>query len=311
MWQCIRCGPRTDQSDYVNQDNNCYYARNGICEDGGTGSSYYIDIDGGQAHLCGYGTDLNDCAVYGPRKIFSFGYLSYAGVTNFSYPLPPPPPPFPPPTPSPPLNISWQGCVTDPARVCYSFSKKQVGYADFACSGTAEQLYWKVKRQICSPPTDATIDLSALSYNDVRDLFLADPNLKQDCSDGGFASVAVRVGRAGHQNSEPTFGCDYGSQVPCLKFTPFPFRWHDNAPFFVVCVRSAICAPSRDRTSRHCRAPTRAGLGPPTTSSPDIPTSRMRTFKRSCETGRCCTMESSVAMAGRRRRLRRAPTRRW
>ena len=118
--ECIRCGPRTDQSEYVNQDNSCDSARNGICEDGGTGSSYYLDIEGGQAHLCGYGTDLDDCALHGPRKILSFGYLSYAGVTNITYPLPPPPP-FPPPTPSPPLNISWQGCVEDPERVCYSF----------------------------------------------------------------------------------------------------------------------------------------------------------------------------------------------
>jgi hypothetical protein len=54
---CITCGPRSDQSDHVYQDNNCASARNGVCEDGGTGSSYYIDIDGEQAHLCGYGTE--------------------------------------------------------------------------------------------------------------------------------------------------------------------------------------------------------------------------------------------------------------
>lgn len=225
---CITCGPRTDQSDYVHQDNNCDHARNGVCEDGGTGSSYYIDIEGGQAHLCGYGTDLADCAVYGPRKILSFGYLSYAGVTNMSYPLPPPPPPFPPPTPSPPLDISWRGCVTDPARVCYSFSKKRVGYADFACSGTAEQLYWKVRRGICTAPlalaAAAAFDVNGPAYEQltheaVRDYFLNDGTLEQYCSDGGFGSVAVRVGSVGFKHADATFGCDYGSQE-CLRTLP-------------------------------------------------------------------------------------------
>lgn len=214
----MHCGPRTDQSDYVHQDNNCESARNGVCEDGGTGSSYYVDIDGGQAHLCGYGTDFDDCAAYGPRKIFSFGYLSYAGVTNSTYPLPPPPPPFPPPTPSPPLNISWHGCVTDPARVCYSFSKPDStkSYSDFACSGTAEQLYFKVQRKICTAPTPTSgtlPDMSTMSYNGMLDLFLKDVELQQDCSDGGFGSVAIRFGKNAFQNAEPTFGCDYGSQA--------------------------------------------------------------------------------------------------
>lgn len=219
--QCIRCGPRTDQSEYVHQDNNCALSRNGVCEDGGYGSSYYLDQDGGQAHLCGYGTDLEDCAPYGPRKILSFGYLSYAGETNFTYPLPPPPPPFPPPVPLPPLNISWKGCVDDPTRVCYSFSTRpsftstgqRRSYSDFVCSGTSEQLYWKVRRGICTNPSGAPDDVSTMSYNEMRDLFLNDASLQQECSDGGFGSVAVRVGKIGVQYVEPTFGCDYGSQV--------------------------------------------------------------------------------------------------
>jgi hypothetical protein len=215
----------------VHQDNNCGSARNGICEDGGTGSSYYIDIDGSQAHLCGYGTDLEDCAPYGPRQILSYGYLSYAGVTNITYPLPPPPPPYPPPVPSPPLNISWQGCVEDADKICYSFSTRPPppppgqpsSYADFVCSGTMEQLYWKVARGICNPPTGETVSSAgALSYSDLLSRFLADTSLKQDCSDGGFASVAVRVGSIGFQYSEPTFGCDYGSQCTmCAQSRPY------------------------------------------------------------------------------------------
>ena len=37
-------------------NNSCEYARDGICDDGGPGSSYDV---------CDYGTDLRDC---GPRK---------------------------------------------------------------------------------------------------------------------------------------------------------------------------------------------------------------------------------------------------
>ena len=80
-----------------------------------------------------------------------------------------------------------------------------------------EQLYWKVARGICNPPTGETVSSAgALSHGDLLSRFVNDVNLKQDCSDGGFASVAVRVGSIGFQYSAPTFGCDYGSQVRCL-----------------------------------------------------------------------------------------------
>jgi hypothetical protein len=164
---------------------------------------------------------MDDCAPYGPREILSFGYLSYAGVTNFTYPLPPPPPPFPPPTPSPPLNISWRGCVTDPVKVCYSFSV--ASSSDFACSGTMEQLFWKVRRGICTPPAGLTTEATSeeylqLSHEAVRDYFLNDVGLKQECSDGGFGSFAVRVGSSHATPTDPTFGCDYGSQVFLLHY---------------------------------------------------------------------------------------------
>ena len=38
-------------------DDSCYYSQNGICEDGGVGSSY---------HACDFGTDCYDC---GPRLV--------------------------------------------------------------------------------------------------------------------------------------------------------------------------------------------------------------------------------------------------
>lgn len=112
--------------------------------------------------------------------------------------------------------------MDDPTRVCYSFSTRpsvasstgqRVGYSDFVCSGTAEQLYWKVRRGVCTSPSGAPDDVSTMSYNEMRDLFLNDASLQQECSDGGFGSVAVRVGKIGVQYVEPTFGCDYGSQV--------------------------------------------------------------------------------------------------
>ena len=214
--ECSRCGPR-DNKETVTQDNNCATARNGVCEDGGFGSNFYVDREGLEAHLCGYGSDFDDCVGFGERFVFSYGYESYQGITNITYPLPPPPPPHPPPNPAPPPNITWTGCTTGD-DVCYSFFVySATGTGDFACSGTKVQLWDKVNLGICDEPSSYTTRtpdglLAAFQSTAYTPM----------CSDGGFDSIAVRVGSKGVMYPEPTFGCDYGSSCSqCGQTRPY------------------------------------------------------------------------------------------
>ena len=60
---CALCGFRTN-SRAIEQDDSCAHANNGVCEDGGVGSSFVSETRfgyGGVTHLCGLGTDSYAC----------------------------------------------------------------------------------------------------------------------------------------------------------------------------------------------------------------------------------------------------------
>jgi hypothetical protein len=88
------CGHRPDvrDKDLIIGNNDCAFANDGVCQDGGDYSEFVLDADGQKVSLCKYGTDMNDCplrrAVYGPN--------SYGTAPKPPYP-PPPPSPAPPP----------------------------------------------------------------------------------------------------------------------------------------------------------------------------------------------------------------------
>ena len=196
--QCIRCGIRSPAPD-VDSDDSCDRARNGVCEDGGSGSSFYLDDHARERHLCPYGTDLADCAGFGPRQVLMFSYESYSGVTNVTAPLPPPTPPPPPAPHAPPPSTTWKGCMERAEDVCYAFFTGTPGNAfTFCCSGTQAQIDKKFSLGLC--------ERDFAGYRATADIF------DNYCSDGGLGSFPVQ--RDTLTYSLPTFGCDYGSS--CL-----------------------------------------------------------------------------------------------
>ena len=57
---CRNCGFR-EHTNVIVSDDSCPSSLNGICEDGGTGSSFFAETEfgyGGVTHLCGLGTDV-------------------------------------------------------------------------------------------------------------------------------------------------------------------------------------------------------------------------------------------------------------
>lgn len=189
----------------MEQDDSCESSNNGICEDGFTGSTTFIDAAGRESHLCPLGTDYSDCAAFGPREVLSFGFESYAGVTNVTVPLPPPNPPPPPRPRWPPPSTTWVSATTGLAR-CYSFfsiSSGLVPSKEFACSGTEAQITTKKLMGICSK--------TLIEYQN-------DPAYSEYCSDGGSDSVLVQRGEI----SDATSGCDYGSSPDvCAQARPY------------------------------------------------------------------------------------------
>lgn len=196
--QCIRCGIRSP-APTVDQDNSCDRAHNGVCEDGGKGSSFYPDDHARQKHLCPYGTDLADCAESGPRPVLTFSYESYSGVTNVTAPLPPPGPPPPPAPSAPPPSTTWKGCMQRAEDVCHAFFTGTPGSSfEFSCSGTPAQINRKHTLGLCGKNFDG---------------YRSDGSYDSYCSDGGLGAYSVQRGTLSYEL--PTFGCDYGSS--CLE----------------------------------------------------------------------------------------------
>ena len=189
---CKICGPRYD-TDVVTQDDSCATSGNGICEDGGEGSLYFADSDGGQTHLCGYGTDFTDCAAFGERTITTRSEGTYAGTTNVTRPTPPPPQPAPPTPPSPPPVVeTFNPCVTDPADICHAFFDND---NNLLCSGTIAQIDAKFAAGVCTG--DYGFYANQQAYTD-------------QCSDGGYYSLVIKRKDTPYEAS--TFACNYGSQ---------------------------------------------------------------------------------------------------
>jgi hypothetical protein len=207
--QCGVCGPRENIGalDNSRQDDSCPTARNGICEDGGTGSSFFVDVYEEETHLCPFGTDYADCVNHGPRLILSRGGDTFSGVTNVTKPYPPPPGISPsPPPPPPPIIPDFEPCVRDAERVCYAFFER--GTNNLLCSGNKQQLEQKWLAGV-------------VGCKDL-DSFLGDPNAENVCSDGGYdARTVERQNRTYDYNA---FACSYGHQcLACGRARPRQF----------------------------------------------------------------------------------------
>lgn len=204
--QCMHCGIR-DPTEAIEADDSCERAGNGVCEDGGPGSSFYLDDHSHPKHLCGFGTDNADCAAFGPRTVPSFSFETYNGVTNVTVPTPPPSPPSPKTPPSPPPSTTWRGCMNRTEDVCRSYFRGSPPNLEFLCSGTDAQIDKKCSLGICDR------SYSAQRYKDEAEDETSD--VVERCSDGGLASFPVQRLDFAYEN--PTFGCDYGST--CLEDT--------------------------------------------------------------------------------------------
>lgn len=206
---CMLCGIRPD-SPTVEQDDSCRLAMNGVCEDGGTGSGFYLDDHDHPRHLCGFGTDNTDCAKFGERVVSTFSFRSFSGVTNVTVPSPPPLPPPPPPPPHPPPSTEWKVTVS-PEKRCYAFfegePREEGGVnssLDFKCSGTIEQINAKESSGICNK-----------KFEEYRD----DDSFTDYCSDGGLGSYVVQ--RKGHAYEQTRMACDYGSEFGPICISSF------------------------------------------------------------------------------------------
>ena len=215
---CRECGFRSN-TRVIEQDDSCVdHSNNGVCEDGGPGSSFLPSslYENGLTSLCGLGTDKyaffisnthtfrqhehsshswdlsgrTDCAGLGERLTQEIGADAFQGLSNFSRPSPPPPLPTPPPPPLPPPP-DFDPCLYE----CKAFFVVlESGDAVFDCSGTDTQITEKRGDGRCasSEPT-SVVEL---------------------CSDGGFDAHAIRWGGDPLTNlaDQTTFGCRYGTQ---------------------------------------------------------------------------------------------------
>lgn len=188
---CKICGPRADTVE-VEQDDTCELAKNGICEDGSSGSLFYNDAEGALTHLCGFGTDYTDCLAHGPRTILTKSEATFSGATDVARPAPPPPQPTPPSPPVPPPFVEdFDPCTTDPANMCYAFFKG----GNLECSGTKAQIDAKFAAGVCN--------LGWVGYDTISEY-------SDTCSDGGYFSAVIK--RHDTPYEVATFACDYGSQ---------------------------------------------------------------------------------------------------
>lgn len=103
------CGPREDVGNYAAiGDNSCTNAINGLCEDGGPGTSVFAtDAAGRRVAVCKFATDSTDC---GYRSV-AYGPLTYSDAQKPPVPTPPPSPASPPQPSSPPFT--FQACSND------------------------------------------------------------------------------------------------------------------------------------------------------------------------------------------------------
>ena len=200
---CRACGFRTN-TQVIEQDNSCAHARNGVCEDGATGSSFVTEAEYGYegvTSLCGLGTDKDDCAPYGERLAQQIGFDSFQGLSNYSSPTPPPPLPVAPSPAPPPLPVvstctgcrAWFKRSTATASVHPNLGWKPEGRYEYlgTCTGLSGE---------CPPPEAGAVDL---------------------CSDGGagahaavFAADldALEADLDGEGMNASVFACPYGSQ---------------------------------------------------------------------------------------------------
>lgn len=99
--QNAACGPRADVGDgAVVGENSCVSSGNGVCEDGGAGSSFSLNAAGESVAVCGFAQDATDC----PLRLAKYGPLTFSQAEHPPAPAPPlvapaqPPPLFPPHT---------------------------------------------------------------------------------------------------------------------------------------------------------------------------------------------------------------------
>ena len=128
---CRHCGFR-ENTNVIVSDDSCAHANNGVCQDGGVGSSFQAE-DGSLAteasRTCAVlGTDATDCAIYGARTTQEIGVRPPSRAARMAT-RPAPPPPLPnPPSPSPPPPPVVAACVG--CRAYFRKNEDHINYED-------------------------------------------------------------------------------------------------------------------------------------------------------------------------------------
>jgi len=246
---CRHCGFR-ENTNVIVSDDSCAHSNNGVCEDGGAGSSFQTETEfgyGGIKHLCALGTDATDCTEHGARTAQEIGYDSFQGVSNATRPTPPPPlpdPPSPPPPPAP-LVAECTGC-----RAWFTkTSDSRYQYVD-TCNGTfaACNVALEALSEALSD-TDAIIELcSDGGAGSHSKLIEADhERLHADLDGEGIHSYhSTEVGVA-----KLEFVCRYGTQCPVDGAAgPSPCGTNQRPRDTVV---DPQCADQSDLATGECR----------------------------------------------------------
>ena len=298
---CAACGFR-ENTPLIVADDTCAFANNGVCEDGGEGSSFFTDAGGRARHKCPFGTDDADCAPYGLRVASSPTAASFSGASNVSRPSPPPPLPLPPFSPAQ-TDAAFESCVSDPARVCYAYfatdgnqygTRKSIYYGQrrLVCSGTVAEISSKIDNGIC--PGNFTI-WNENEGDDTKEAVWTgeryedrchgqpcassdQPDVRDTCSDGHFGSTLW----------EKMSACDAGSQVrpsrtaTCAALPQVRLPTLLPSPVRHLRPRPAFRADARHRRRlRQVRKPRLGGLeSARPTRGPRLPRRRHRLRRR-------------------------------
>ena len=187
------CGRRPDVGNNAAiGDNSCATARNGQCEDGGSGTAYLAtDASGKNFAVCGYATDRDDC----PARYVTYGPLTYS---NFAKPPFPPSPPYSPPphSPSPPPYIFTQ---CDNSCAYSGITCSDGGLGAYIVSGLF-QCDYGTQCDHCGPRNDVitlAADVPPYAMNGICDDTVShgQAGYGQDTTDCGPMPVQHRKGR--------------------------------------------------------------------------------------------------------------------
>ena len=288
--QLEACGVRLDIGDGgVFGGDSCEgtAVRNGVCEDGGTGSSFYTDPNGNEVSVCSLGTDHSDCP---PRRVY-YSSMSYAEHDTGAYtrrklqltleeltadnaPLTPPMPPSPPPpsapsrpppstSPSPPPNPPPSPTALSRCTCSCFGSSAQDGALDLE-----DELQW----------TDIGLEAAATVHGDDLTLFSAQATfvrgtihevagVRVASGSGDWAPSRSAAARVAHLTS--TWAVRSEPDTDPFKIASMQFEWEDLSAPGSTGVRTANASSDlatardqwRDRCASFCSGGTHSALG--------------------------------------------------